>query len=162
MNLLVDVKEVIENIQKNGYFILKNSITLDLAESARTEYFQSFSNFALSTNNFKYSQLLLSPIRKKKISSTNSLGEAYPQVMETTFYPKHHRYLAIEKMFNVIVELRNEITGMPADYGDEPERDKFWNARRIHHYPRGGGFMVMHKDTYFSKFAGFRKSPSSN
>jgi hypothetical protein len=28
-------------------------------------------------------------------------------------------------------------------------KDKFWNACRIHHYPRGGGFMSVHKDTYF-------------
>jgi len=30
-----------------------------------------------------------------------------------------------------------------------PDRDGFWNACRIHHYPRGGSFMASHRDTYF-------------
>jgi hypothetical protein len=35
------------------------------------------------------------------------------------------------------------------DFGADPPRDGYWNACRVHHYPRGGGFMMTHRDTYF-------------
>jgi hypothetical protein len=154
MNTLVDTKEVYEKLKTDGYFIFKNLSTINLAESARTEYLNSFGSFELTNTGFSYSKLLAFPIRKKNISSANGLGESYAQVMQTVYYPKENNYSAISEMFKLVIELRNEITGMRPDYGDAPQRDKFWNARRIHHYPRGGGFMVMHKDTYFPKFVG--------
>ena len=46
-------------------------------------------------------------------------------------------------------ELRNQMMKVDLKFGDDPVDDKFWNACRVHHYPRGGGFMATHRDTYF-------------
>ena len=36
-----------------------------------------------------------------------------------------------------------------ADFGDQPERDKFWNACRVHHCLHDGCFMVIPCDGAF-------------
>jgi hypothetical protein len=154
MSSLIDVKEVCEKIQADGYFIFKNAYTVQLAETVRNEYFNSMGDVEMTYTGFTYKQLLDGPIRKKNISSSNGLGEAYAQVLQTTYYPKQNKFPAISEMYKLLVELRNKMTGMPLDYGDNPEKDRFWNAVRIHHYPKGGGFMAMHRDTHFSKFVG--------
>jgi hypothetical protein len=48
-----------------------------------------------------------------------------------------------------MIVVRNKSMRVNASFGEQPERDRFWNACRVHHYPRGGGFMVAHKDTHF-------------
>ena len=50
-----------------------------------------------------------------------------------------------------MIAVRNRLMRLDLSFGDNPERDRFWNACRIHHYPRGGGFMAMHKDTHFPR-----------
>jgi hypothetical protein len=44
--------------------------------------------------------------------------------------------------------------GVDPSFGSNPEQDRFWNACRVHHYPRGGGFMATHQDTHFPQVIG--------
>ena len=50
-------------------------------------------------------------------------------------------------------EIKDRALKFSKTWGNESkeraEKDSFWNATRIHHYPQGGGFMSGHKDTYF-------------
>jgi hypothetical protein len=48
-----------------------------------------------------------------------------------------------------MIAVRNKLMTVASDFGDDPNRDGFWNACRVHHYPRGGGFMTLHRDEYF-------------
>jgi hypothetical protein len=48
-----------------------------------------------------------------------------------------------------MIELRNSLTTMNLNYGNDLNNDAFWNACRIHHYPQGGGHMAAHRDTLF-------------
>jgi hypothetical protein len=45
--------------------------------------------------------------------------------------------------------MRNQLMGVSESFGSDPEQDSFWGASRVHQYPRGGGFMSQHRDTYF-------------
>jgi len=56
---------------------------------------------------------------------------------------------ALSELFANLLKLRNLILGIDIEFGSLLERDRFWNACRIHHYPVGGGFMTEHRDTYF-------------
>jgi hypothetical protein len=48
-----------------------------------------------------------------------------------------------------MIAVRNALMAVDPAFSNDPERDGFWNACRIHHYPRGGGFMSLHRDEYF-------------
>ena len=150
----LNVPEIFQKIKADGYCFVRNAETLRIARAARAEYFQSFGQFPLRAGGFTYGELQGGPIRKKNISSANGLGESYAQVLQTTYYPRQTEFPAINDAFDLIIQVRNSLTGNPADYGDRPESEGFWNARRIHHYPRGGGFMVEHTDTHFPKLLG--------
>jgi hypothetical protein len=47
-----------------------------------------------------------------------------------------------------LARLRNRLFGLPEDFAVHGTEDGYWTAARIHQYPRGGGFMVPHRDLY--------------
>jgi len=92
------------------------------------------------------------PWRKLAIGSANGVGESYAQLLQTTYFDEHcGEYPGLRELFSRMVTLRNDVLGVARDFGSVPARDGFWNACRIHHYPRGGSFMAAHRDTYFPK-----------
>jgi hypothetical protein len=150
------ISKIMQDVSEEGFSFLKNEETIKLAEAARNEYFSLFQQYKLSGKGFQYRDLLKSPIRKKNISSSNGLGEAYAQVLQTTYFHEAFHNQALSPVFNLLIALRNKITSSPDDFGCNPSRDGMWNACRIHHYPRGGGFMASHRDTYFPAVLGER------
>lgn len=150
----IAIDSIIRDVIKQGYSFLKNEYTVQLADAARREYYSLFQTFPLSGKGFAYEDLLKSPIRKKNISSSTGLGEAYAQVLQTTYFHESYQNTALSEVFQLMISLRNQITSSHPDFGSNPERDGMWNACRIHHYPRGGGFMVAHRDTYFPTLLG--------
>jgi hypothetical protein len=49
-------------------------------------------------------------------------------------------------VFRNLVRFRNLLYGLPRDFTLSGIEDGMWSATRIHHYPRGGGFMAPHTD----------------
>jgi hypothetical protein len=47
-----------------------------------------------------------------------------------------------------LARLRNRLFGLREDFAVEGTDDGYWTASRVHQYPRGGGFMVPHRDMY--------------
>jgi len=149
-----DIKKIQEQIKTNGYFVLKNERTIELANGARQEYRDSFNKLPLRKGGFSYSELQKTSIRKKNISSANGVGESYPQVLQTVYYPTVVGLPNLKQIFDLEIEIKNQAVNMPADFGNDPKRDQWWNASRVHHYPCGGGFMVQHRDTHFPNIMG--------
>ncbi|HEV8549168.1 MAG TPA: hypothetical protein VGQ57_09070 [Polyangiaceae bacterium] len=54
--------------------------------------------------------------------------------------------------FVTLARFRNGLYGLPADYAVHGFDDGFFTCARLHQYPRGGGFMVPHRD-HFSQIA---------
>lgn len=57
-------------------------------------------------------------------------------------------------VFRRIAQLRNVLQDKPLDYAIDKVEDNLWTAARIHHYPRGGGFLVGHVDNVNPKVVG--------
>jgi len=148
------INTIMGDIKKEGFSFFKNDETIQLAEAARNAYFSLFQQYKLSSKGFQYQDLLKSPLRKKNISSSNSLGETYAQVLQSTYFHESFQNNALSSLFNRLICLRNKITAHPEGFGSHPQQDGMWNACRIHHYPRGGGFMAAHRDTYFPAILG--------
>ena len=56
--------------------------------------------------------------------------------------------LGLRAHFIRLAELRNRLYGLRPDYAVSTTEDGFWTCARVHQYPRGGGFMVPHRDMY--------------
>lgn len=152
--LIVDVDKIREQLAADGYFSTSINEFKELARAARDEYLASMQSWTLNAPKTKMNprDLIERPWRKLAIGSSNGVGEAYAQLLQTTYFDEQYPgYNALRSLFSKLIALRNEISGKPRDFGSVPQRDGFWNACRIHHYPRGGGFMSAHRDTHFPK-----------
>jgi hypothetical protein len=82
------------------------------------------------------------------IGSSNGLGDPCAQLLQSTYFDiEDGNYPHLSALFRLITAIRNRLMRVDPSFGAAPERDGFWNACRVHHYPRGGGFMAKHKDT---------------
>jgi len=50
--------------------------------------------------------------------------------------------------FVTLARLRNLLYKLPVDFAVHGTDDGFWTCARVQQYPRGGGFMVPHRDMY--------------
>lgn len=148
----LNVQTVDEALKAEGYLIVRDKYLESLCEAARAEYESCFNNTKVRapTDKFNYKTLRDHPWRKMAIGSRNGLKEPISQNLQTTyFYESDKNYPSLSLLFGEMLKVRNTLMGVEMDFGSVPERDKFWNACRVHHYPRGGGFMTIHRDEYF-------------
>lgn len=139
-------------IKSSGFVIEVESEMVRIAKGARVEYLNLLPSLAVHSPReyFSPQDLERGPWRKLAIGSANGVGDPYAQLLQTTYFHENNvgsPYL--NALFAALISVRNRILGASEDFGSLPERDGFWNACRIHHYPRGGSFMVEHKDTHF-------------
>jgi hypothetical protein len=148
----IDIEKIKKETIDRGYSVITPPDFIDLTKSARAEYFKLKTEVNISSGkeHFDYKDIKECPKRKLSISSKNSLGESYAQFLQTTFLDcRTSKYNSLNEIFILMLSLRNILMGTGIDFGFNPLTDRFWNASRIHDYPRGGGFMATHHDTYF-------------
>lgn len=150
----MDLKSLQNEVLDKGYAIYTDASLAALGNSARTEYLSNFYKLKIHSprEKFHYTSLDSQPWRKFAISSANGVGEPYAQFLQTTYFSeKDSRYPALREAFKYLISFRNKMLDLSEDFGSNPKKDSFWNACRVHHYPKGGGFMVEHQDTHFPK-----------
>ena len=147
-----DIAAMDRKLADHGYTILRPAGLEALCVRARAEDLAAFQATRAQPpkKRFSFADLKHGPWRKMAIGSQNGVGEAYAQLLQTIYFDAFQSpHAALAELFRFMNGLRNQLMKVAADFGDEPARDKFWNACRVHHYPRGGGFMMMHRDTHF-------------
>src|ERR1700692_1152753 len=88
-------------------------------------------------------------------SVRNGLGESYAPTLQSIYFDANDvNYPALGSLLGLMIQIRNKLMGVDPAFGSNPERDRFWNACRVHHYPRGGGFMATHRATHFPQVIG--------
>ena len=148
----IDPVKIDRELNSNGYLIIHDPEIAQLSERARTEYDRCLraSKLHATREKFHYSVLAKQPWRKLAIGGSNGLGYQYAQNLQSIYFDANdENYPALGALFGFMVLVRNKLMGVAPDFGSNPERDRFWNACRVHHYPRGGGFMATHQDTHF-------------
>jgi hypothetical protein len=149
----VDIGPIEDEVLTTGLSIIPATAMLTaLSAAARVDYLAAFRRTIVQPPKkpFKPSDLAAGPWRKFTIGSRNGVGEAYAQLLQTTYFdPNGAEHASLNRLFALIVELRNRLMHVAQDFGSDPARDGFWNACRVHHYPRGGGYMMNHRDTHF-------------
>ena len=148
----IDPERVDEQLDKCGYLVIKDAELARVCSSARAEYDQCLQNSKphAPRESFHYNSLYKRPWRKLAIGSSNGLGNPYAQNLQSIYFDANDaNYPALGSLFKFMLAVRNRMMRVDSSFGDNPERDRFWNACRVHHYPRGGGFMAVHKDSHF-------------
>src|SRR6185312_14440020 len=148
----IDPVKIDNALNSNGYLIIHDPELEQLSQKARAEYDRCLqaSKLHATREKFHYSILAQEPWRKLAIGGSNGLGYQYAQNLQSIYFDANDKnYPALGALFGFMVKVRNRLMGVAPDFGSNPERDRFWNACRIHHYPRGGGFMATHRDTHF-------------
>jgi hypothetical protein len=151
-----------EEIIKKGFAVISDSKIKKLAENARVEYYRNFTALSLNPQSikFNYMDVEKKPIRKLAIGASNGVGDPYAQFLQSTYFSIESLELqSLSQLAKTMIHLRNQLSDLPLDFGENPVKDKFWNASRVHHYPSGGGFMSRHYDTYFPKIMQSKKIP---
>jgi hypothetical protein len=157
-----DIEHFRKEIGIHGWTTFNSAYLTNLCGEARREYLVQRRQGEVHPpdQGFSRSDLKTGPWRKLAIGSTNGLGEPYAQLLQTTYFLEDDRaFPALSELFATLLKLRNMILDIDVGFGSHPERDKFWNACRIHHYPVGGGFMTEHRDTYFPSALAKSKLP---
>ncbi len=151
--LNIDIAQIARDVSATGLAIVRpGGDFVTLCKSAKAEYLDAFRTTKARPPKqpFKPSDLAAGPWRKYTIGSRNGVGESYAQLLQTMYFDANQRSgTSLSELFAIIIELRNHLMRVAPDFGNDPARDGFWNACRVHHYPRGGGFMMTHCDTYF-------------
>jgi len=152
LGFMLKIEDVADRIMNAGYVVEVEKSIVEMAQGARTDYLKVMPTLRIHAplERFSSKDLENGPWRKFAIGSANGLGDPYAQLLQTTYFHENNvgtPYL--NALFSTLISTRNRILETREDFGSHPERDQFWNACRIHHYPRGGGFMVEHNDTHF-------------
>ena len=148
-----DLGNIDSELERNGYIVLRIPELSGLAVEARSEYLRFLSQSKLNPTrqSFDFRTLALKPWRKLAIGSRIGLGDPYAQNLQSSYFSANDAcFPNLGRMFQVMLSVRDRLMRITKpNFGEDPETDRFWNACRIHHYPRGGGFMAKHRDTHF-------------
>jgi hypothetical protein len=84
------------------------------------------------------------------VGGTASDTLARPRFLRTFYNPMWAEDIYhMHTIFRRVVQFRNLLNGSPLEFACEQAENGVWTAARIHHYPRGGGFMDRHQDRTF-------------
>jgi hypothetical protein len=148
----LDLQEIDRELNAHGYIIVRDKNLEEICAGARIEYEKCLRNTKphAPREKFDYKTLRVEPWRKMAIGSKNGLNDKIAQNLQTIYFNENDKnYPSLNALFNKMIVVRNKLMRVDTEFGNVPEKDGFWNACRIHHYPRGGGFMSVHRDTYF-------------
>ncbi len=106
-------------------------------------------------------QDLRSNFQKLSVGGAQGYGVYRPRCIRTIYNPlwAEDTYLMREN-FRILARTRNILYGLPVDFAVDTVDDEMWTAARIHHYPKGGGFLVSHKDNVVPRMQEERGYPA--
>ena len=144
--------KILNDVCKNGFAVIENFIKKEIIADAKKEYFSLLKANKIHSQKERFSleDLKKNVWRKSAVGSGNGLGQPISQVLQTTYFKETNQNVAnLIATANEAIFLRNSLDQRDKIFGFNPQKDGFWNATRVHHYPQGGGFMSGHRDTYF-------------
>ncbi len=131
---LIDASELCSSLALLGEFIENNEDRACTGESSE-EVKSYFMKLSIGLGNH----------------SGNSINRA--RFMRTIYFPLNTSDdFMLVNSFKTLAKVRNLLMNKPIDFAVETPEDGLWTAARIHHFPTGGGHMVIHKDTLLPQY----------
>ena len=97
-------------------------------------------------------QELKDNFQKLSIGGAQGYGVYRPRCLRTLYNPIWAEDVyGLRESFRTLARVRNAVYGLPLEFAVDGIDRGMWTASRIHHYPRGGGFLISHRDTVVPK-----------
>ena len=97
-------------------------------------------------------QSLKDNYQKLSIGGAQGYGVYRPRCLRTIYNPIWAEDIyGLRESFKTLSRVRNAAYGLPIDFAIDGIDRQMWTASRVHHYPRGGGFLISHRDTVVPK-----------
>lgn len=139
-------------IERNGYIVFKNYLSVDMVEIR--------SNLNVLSNKLKDYPSKLNPEDPISIFKKINLGDygvfgEYPRFFRTIYTPYWLESCEFSaQLFVQMIRLRNHIAGLNLDLALGPDYNKgIWSGCRFQHYFSGGGFFSEHEDIVVEKIS---------
>src|SRR5262245_48155252 len=127
----IDAARIGEEVAATGLAIVRPGEGFEeVCASAKQDYSEAFRATAVkpAKQGLKPADLAAGPWRKYTIGSKNGVGEAYAQLLQTTYFAPGPSSPSLTRLFEIIIALRNQLMHVASDFGVSPVRDGFWNA----------------------------------
>ena len=146
----LDRQEIDEVSRQHGYAIVRGVVLPDAISRARTllkEWFDSSRD--RPSRGESPTALQGDFFQKFLLGATHPSGVHRPRCHRTIYMSLDFAdRFGLKEVFVALARIRNCLSNLPRDFGIFEDSDGFWTPARVHHYPRGGGFLVEHKDNF--------------
>jgi len=144
-------RDIQESLQKNTFVCLRGLVDpKDVAQvkEALKNQFRPEADQKLDPGR---PDLIRQNYQRLFVGGTGSRNVIRPRFLRTFYNPLWDRDIyGCHGIFKIMIDLRNRLYGLAPGFAAEKPEQGLWTAARIHHYPRGGGFMAPHSDDILS------------
>lgn len=99
--------------------------------------------------------------QKLSVGGAQGYGVYRPRCIRTIYNPLWaDDIFSMRDNFRHLARTRNMLYGLPIDFAVDTIDDGMWTAARLHHYPKGGGFLISHKDNVVPRMQEERGYPA--
>lgn len=143
--------ELIHNVtQQHGYAILRGLVATEDVQRSKVllrEWFDADRDRASRGEN--PTELQADFFQKFLLGATHASGLHRPRCHRTMYLSlEFSERFVLREAFIALARVRNLISGLPSEHAIFADAEGFWTPARIHHYPKGGGFLVEHCDNF--------------
>jgi hypothetical protein len=143
-----------QSLEGNAFVCIRGLIDPPLIAQVKAALHARFRPEADQKLNPGYPHLIRQNFQRLFIGGTSKKNVTRPRFLRTFYNPLSDRDIyGCHAIFRMLIRLRNQLYGLPPDFAGEKPEKGLWTAARIHHYPRGGGFMAPHRDHVLSEVA---------
>ncbi|MCG8587935.1 MAG: hypothetical protein MJE66_01450 [Proteobacteria bacterium] len=148
----LDVEAIHQTLEKHAFARIAGVVSPGEVEAARAKLHENFDAGRDRPSLGEDPQELKENFQKLSIGGAQGYGVYRPRCIRTLYNPIWAEDVyGMREIFRKVARVRNAVYGLPRDFAIEGVEDQLWTAARIHHYPRGGGFLVSHRDIVVPK-----------
>lgn len=149
----LDRSDLDKRLQDLGVLVIRGLISATEIQKVKQKMRELFSMDDDHAGTGESPGQLYENYQKFSVNGGEFRDNAHPQCVRSFYNPTFAPdVFGMRKAFQVTARVRNILMGVDVDWAINAIDDGFWTAARIHHYPRGGGFMSAHCEDYVPQF----------
>lgn len=147
-----ELKNIHKTLEKHNFTRITGLIKESSIVKSKSIISNNFKNLKDHASIGEDPKCIQSNFSKLSIGGAQKYGVYRPRCLRTIYNPMWDSDIfSLHNSFEVMAKARNLLYGFDENFAIHSIEDEMWTASRVHHYPRGGGFLVSHKDIVVPK-----------